>query len=382
MSSTSSAPSSPHFSLLEIPSSPAQSIATPRLYGFCYKVETTHELDMVTSYSIELNPHAEECPAPCKEDCANSRLGEPTPGEPWRNYDYLSCLASQGLFHLAQDTYKTNADIHVQIMRCTDNPNLLHANVIKAWGERRANPQDSDASSCGADADSESSSMPSLEAMSLVELPPPQRPDSPYPFPSVVQAQQVLTYKEQANRLISIACRANNDPSGCDSERGTYPYCCAFHHHCFCAYKEHTLVTYPTPASPASSDILCEWTRNLQTSAPSTPSSPPGFTVKKPLIDSLRSCWHCHQQGHKKAQCPDRTRPRARVHYLRDRHNLARRSAGSLKESKARRIERREAFEIYKTIESHASWANLAGPKGKIRDALYRRVQDFIIDML
>jgi hypothetical protein len=219
----SSAPSSPHFSILEAPSSPVQSVATPRLYGFCYKVETTCKSDTVTSYSIKLNPHAEACPAPCNKDCANNRLGEPTPGEPWRNYNYLSCLAGQGLFHLAQDAYKTNADIHVQIMRCTDDPNLLHANVIKAWGERHTNPQDSDASSYRADADSKLSSMPLLEAMSLLELPPPQRPDSPYPFPSVVQAQQVLTYKEQADRLIRIACCANNNPSGCDAEQGTYP---------------------------------------------------------------------------------------------------------------------------------------------------------------
>jgi hypothetical protein len=221
-----------------------------------------------------------------------------------------------------------------------------------------------------------------LKAMSLLELPPPQHPNSPYPFPLVVQAQQVLTYKEQADRLIRIACCANNNPSGCNAEQGTYPYCCTFHHHCFCAYKEHTLVTYPPPISLASSDILCKWTHNLQTSVPLTPSLPPGFTVKKPLFDSLCSCWHCHQQGHKKAQCPDGNHLRTYVHYLQDCHNFACQSAGPLKESKACCIEQREAFELYKTIESHTSWADLAGPEGKICNALYKRVQDFIINML
>jgi hypothetical protein len=72
MSSTSSAPSSPHFSLLEIPSSPAQSVAALRLYGFCYKVKTTRKSDTITSYTVELNPQAKVCPSPCNKDCSNN----------------------------------------------------------------------------------------------------------------------------------------------------------------------------------------------------------------------------------------------------------------------------------------------------------------------
>jgi hypothetical protein len=391
MSTTSASTRSPSpFSLLNFPNSPTQSIATPRLYDYCYQVETNRQSDSITSYNVNINPSSDNELPPNDIECINDRLHERTDGKAWLAYDYLSCLAGNALYQLAQDAHKTNADIHVQIMRSDEDPNQLHANVIKAWGEHRRIPAkpaslDEDILSDAADADGESSSLPSLEAMSILDTPAPRRPDSPYPFPSVVQAQQVLTYEEQANRLISIARMSNDDTSGCDAERGTYPYCCAFHHHRFTAYRENALVTYaPKPSTPSttSSDLPCEWTRNLRASRPATPPSPPGFTVKKPSRDSLRSCWHCHQLGHKKSECPERNQPRKRVHYLRDRRNVARRSAGPLKMSKTRRIERSEVVEIYKTVQNHATWVDHSDPDSVIRAGVHKRIQEFLIDML
>jgi hypothetical protein len=323
MSFTTDATRSPSpFSLINVPASPAQSIAAPCLYDYCYQVETTRRSDLITSYSVNINPSSDNELPPSNIECIGDCLQQRTNRKAELAYDYLLCLAGNALYQLAQDAHKTNSDIHVQVMRSDEDPNQLHANVIKAWGEHRRTPAkptnpDSDTRSDAGDADSKSSSIPSLEAMSILDTPAPRCPDSPYPFPSVIQAQQVLTYEEQANRLISIAQMSNDDTSGCDAERGTYPYCCAFHHHRFTAYRENALVTYapePSPPLPTPSNSTCKWTRNLRSSRPSTPSSLPGFTVKKPLQDSLRSCWHCHQLGHKKMECPERNQPRRRVH--------------------------------------------------------------------
>jgi hypothetical protein len=211
MSTTSASTQSPSpFSLLNFPNSPTQSIATPRLYDYCYQVETNRQSDLITSYNVNINPSSDNELPPNDIECINNRLHERTNGKAWLAYDYLSCLAGNALYQLAQDAHKTKVDIHVQIMQSDEDPNQLHANVIKAWGEHCCIPAkpdslDADILSDAADANSESSSLPSLEAMSILDTPAPRRPDSPYPFPSVVQAQQVLTYEEQANRLISIA---------------------------------------------------------------------------------------------------------------------------------------------------------------------------------
>jgi hypothetical protein len=214
MSTTSASTRSPSpFSLLNFPNSPTQPIATPCLYDYCYQVETNHQSDLIMSYNVNINLSSDNELPPNDIECINDRLHERTNGKAWLAYDYLSCLAGNALYQLAQDAHKTNADIHVQIMQSDEDPNQLHANVIKAWGEHRRIPAkpvspDADILLDAADADSKSSSLPLLEAMSILDTPAPCRPDSPYPFPSVVQAQQVLTYEEQANRFICISSRA------------------------------------------------------------------------------------------------------------------------------------------------------------------------------
>jgi hypothetical protein len=186
MSATSASTQSPSpFLLLNAPSSPTQSIATPRLYDYCYQVKTTRQSDSITSYDVNINPSSDNELPPNNIECINNCLHERTNGKAWLTYNYLSCLAGNALYQLAQDAHKTNMDIHIQIMQSNEDPNQLHANVIKAWGEHCCTPAkpaslNPDILLDTANANSELSSLPSLEAISILDTPVSCCPDSPY----------------------------------------------------------------------------------------------------------------------------------------------------------------------------------------------------------
>jgi hypothetical protein len=117
MPATSASTQSPSpFSLLNAPNSPTQSIATPSLYNYCYQVETTRQSDSITSYNVNINPSSDNELPPDNIECINNCLSGCTDGKAGLAYNYLSCLAGNALYQLAQDAHKTNADIHVQIM--------------------------------------------------------------------------------------------------------------------------------------------------------------------------------------------------------------------------------------------------------------------------